>query len=170
MRIVQRQKRQNAIAVKRLTGNRLMRFFGSDSGNQRMMAVVPERQRYIRFVAQPGVCSVGADHQPGGQHLAILQAEKCFVFSPRHLLQLSRGQQRDVGATLRLLPQRMMNDRIFNNMAKVAEAHTLVIKADVAKAVLIPHFHTVITAGAPGDNLRPDIQPGQQFFAGGVNG
>ncbi len=57
----------------------------------------------------------------------------------------------------------MMNDRIFNNMSKVAEAHTLVIKADVAKAVLIPHFHTVITAGAPGDNLRPDIQPGKQF-------
>jgi hypothetical protein len=52
----------------------------------------------------------------------------------------------------------MVNHGVFNNMAQVAEAHALVIKADAAKAVFIPHFHTVIAAGALGDNLLPDAQ------------
>lgn len=63
----------------------------------------------------------------------------------------------------------MVNDRIFNNVSEVAEAQTLVIKADVAKAVFIPHFHPVIAAGAAGDNCWPDVKLAQELLAGGVN-
>ena len=62
-----------------------------------------------------------------------------------------------------------MNHGVFNNMPKVAKAHALVIKADAAKTVFIPHFHTVVAAGALGDNILPDAQFAQQLLAGGVN-
>ncbi len=62
----------------------------------------------------------------------------------------------------------MMHYGIFDNIAKVAKAHALVIEANVAKAVFIPHFHTVIAAGPLGDDLAPDVQLCQQLFAGGI--
>ena len=63
----------------------------------------------------------------------------------------------------------MMHYGIFDNIAKVAKAHALVIEANVAKAVFVPHFHTVIAAGPLGDDLAPDVQLCQQLFAGGIN-
>ena len=62
-----------------------------------------------------------------------------------------------------------MHHGIFNNMAQMAKSHALVIEANAAEAVFVPHFHTVIAAGALGDDLAPDIQLSQQLFAGGID-
>ncbi|SYK10809.1 Uncharacterised protein [Klebsiella pneumoniae] len=53
MRIAQRQKRQNPFAVERLTCHRFVRFFGANSGNQRVMVIIPVGERDIGFIAQP---------------------------------------------------------------------------------------------------------------------
>ena len=158
MRIAKRQEGQNAFTVERLTRHSLMRLGGTYRRHQRMMAIVPEGQRNIGFITQPRIGAIGADHQPRGQHATVLQAQKSFVFAPRYLLQLRRRQQGNVSTALRLLPQRVMHHGILNNMAQMAKDHALVIEANAAKAIFVPHFHAVIAAGALGDDFAPDAQ------------
>ena len=84
--IAERQECQDPLAVKRLTRNRTVRFLRTDSRHQRMMTIIPEGERNIRFVAQPGVSTISTDDQAGRQHCAIFQGQKCFVLTPGHLL------------------------------------------------------------------------------------
>ena len=153
MRIAERQEGEDAIVMENLSGHGLMRLRSADGGDQRVMAVIPVRQRNVGFVAQPGVCPIGPHHQARGQHVAALQGDKGVVFAPGHLLQLRGGNQRDVATLLRFLPQRMMNHRIFDDMAEMAVAHALIIKSDMPEAVFIPHFHPVVAARTLGDNF-----------------
>lgn len=62
MRIAERQERQNAVAVENLPRRRLMRLFGANGGDQRMVAVIPEGKRNVGVLAQPRLGAVGADH------------------------------------------------------------------------------------------------------------
>ena len=63
MRIAKRQKGQNAFAVENLPRHRIMRFFRANGRYQRVMLIIPESQRNIGFVAQPGISAIRTDHQ-----------------------------------------------------------------------------------------------------------
>ena len=63
MRIAEWQECQNPLAMKRLTRNRTVSFLRTDSRHQRMMTVVPEGERNVRFIAQPGISAIGTDDQ-----------------------------------------------------------------------------------------------------------
>ncbi len=139
--------------MENLPGHGLMRLHGANSSHQRMVAVVPVRQRNVGFVTQPGVCPVGPHHQASSQHIATLQGNERIVFAPGNLLQLRGGNQGNVAALLRFLPQCMVNHGVFDDMAEMAVAHAFIIKSDMPEAVFIPHFHAVITAGALGNNV-----------------
>ena len=72
VRIAERQEGEDPVAMERLAGHRLMRLSGTDGRHQRMMMVIPEGQRDIGFIPQPGVRTVSTDHQTRGQHVAAL--------------------------------------------------------------------------------------------------
>ena len=50
MRIGQRQESQNAVTMENLTSNGIVRFFGADSGDQRMVPIIPKCQWNIGFL------------------------------------------------------------------------------------------------------------------------
>ena len=158
MRIGKRQEGQNAVIMENLARHAAVRLFGADCGHQRVMAVIPEGQRNIRFVTQPGIGAVGTHHQTRGQHVATFKSDKRVVFAPRHLLKFRRCDQRDVAALLRFLPQRVVDHRVFNDMSKVAVPHAFIVKRDTAKAVFVPHFHPVIATGTERHDFRPDAK------------
>ena len=82
--------------MKRLTRNRTVSFLRADSRHQRMMTVVPEGERNVRFIAQPGISAIGTDDQTRRQHCAIFEAQKCLVLAPGHLLYFSWRHQRNI--------------------------------------------------------------------------
>ena len=168
MRIGKRQERQNAVVVENLPRHAAVRLLGTDRRNQSVMTIVPEGQRDIGFIPQPGVRTVSTDHQTRGQHVAALQGDKRLVFTPRHLLDLRRRNQRHVAAVLCFLPQRVVDHRVFDDMTQMAVTHAFIIKSNMTKAVFIPHFHTVIAAGALRHNICPDAKVRQQLFAGRI--
>ncbi len=48
---------------RQLYTDRIMRFFRANGRYQRVMLIIPESQRNIGFVAQPGISAVRANHQ-----------------------------------------------------------------------------------------------------------
>ena len=170
MRIAERQERQNAVAVENLPRRRLMRFFGANGGHQRVVTVIPEGERDIGMLAQPRLGAVGADHQPGGQHAPVLQRDEGVIFAPCYLLERGRGNQRDVRQAFGAFPQRLLDHRIFDDVAEMAEAALVAAEGDFAEAVAIPHFHRIIGAGAQLENVVPHADVLQQTLAGGIDG
>ena len=141
-----------------LTRNGFVRLFSAYRRHQRVMAIIPEGQRNISLIAQPGVGAIGPDHQTSGQHVAVFQRQKSFVLAPHHLLEFGRRHQRHVGTAFGFLPKGLMDNRILDDMAEMAVAHAAIVKRDAAKTVFIPHFHTVIATGTLSDNGRPNVQ------------
>ena len=139
--------------MENLARHAAVRLFGADRRHHGMMAVIPVGQRNIRFIAQPGVSTIGTDHQTRGEHIATLQGDKRLVFAPRHLLDLRRRNQRYVAALLSFLPQRVVDHRILNNVTQMAVAHAFIIESNMTKAVFVPYLHAVIAARTLGHDI-----------------
>ena len=160
MRIGKRQEGQNAVIMENLARHAAVRLFGADCGHQRVMAVIPEGQRNIRFVTPAR--NWRRRHPPPDARsstFATFKSDKRVVSAPRHLLEFRRCDQRDVAALLCFLPQRVVDAPAFSTMClKVAIAHAFIVKRDMAEAVFVPHFHAMVTARTQRHDFRPDAK------------
>ena len=169
MRIAERQERQNAVAVENLPRRRLMRFFGANGGNQRMVAVIPESERDIGMLAQPRL----APSAPITRRAVSMRPSSSVTkasFSP-HATCLSAAGVISV-----------MSDRLsarFHSACWITAfsmmwPRWLKPHSSPRKAILpkLSRSHTSIAlcAGAQLENVVPHADVLQQTLAGGIDG
>ena len=119
MRIGQRQKGQNVVTAKNLSGGLLVGLAGRHRRHQRAVIIIPLNHARLQLFTQPGAGAIGSHQQTTGNGSTVVEQHKGALLAHRYRGGTRRHMQADMRTLTGPGQQTLLQQHVFYNMPQV---------------------------------------------------